>query len=523
MRLPQLARLLYAVPSVYNGRTRRNRARTPPLLRAAMRRGNHHATCISPHTCAMSAPPLRFLPRVDVLADLLPPEFSHAERVRAARAALDDLRRAYEDVPFGGIRPEPIVAEAREAACKYLQRWTRPFPARVLNATGIIVHTGLGRSRLSHAAIEAVIRAATDPSALEIEVESGARGRRDASIAALLREITGCEDATVVNNGAGATVLSLAALCAEGEVACSRGELVEIGGGFRMPDVMLQSGCVLREVGTTNKTRPEDYRQVLAGNSNAGGLLKVHPSNFRIEGFTQEASIAELADLARELGLPLVDDLGSGALLDLSLWGLEGEPTVQSHVASGADAVIFSGDKLLGGPQCGIICGRRAAIERIRRHSLARALRCDKMTLAALHATLLAYRDPSDNFARARAEVPTLKALCEDEQLVRRRAQKLKRRLSAGSSGDSRWELALRASRAQAGAGSLPTRDLASWSVMISARSPSDSVEEMARAMRRAGVWGRIESGALWLDARTLSEQDADEAARMASAVLNAP
>lgn len=471
----------------------------------------------------MSSSPLRFLPRVDVLADLLPPEFSHAERVQAARSALDDLRRAYQDVPFGAFGAEPIVAEAREAACKYLWRLARPFPARVLNATGIIVHTGLGRSRLSRAAIQAVVRAASDPSALEVEVESGARGQRDASIAALLREITQCEDATVVNNGAGATVLSLAALCAGGEVACSRGELVEIGGGFRMPDVMRESGCVLREVGTTNKTRADDYRQVLAGNPQASGLLKVHPSNFRIQGFVEEASIEEMADLARELKLPLVDDLGSGALLDLSPWGLDGEPTVQAHVSSGADAVIFSGDKLLGGPQCGVICGRGEAIERIRRHPLARALRCDKMTLAALHATLLAYRDPSDNFARARAEIPTLKALCEDEPTVRARAEKLKRQLDERSLGvGSFWELAVRASRAQAGAGSLPTRDLDSWSVVISALQPSDSIEEMARAMRRAGLWGRIEGGSLWLDARTLSEEDVGEAARMAGPILDA-
>ncbi len=490
----------------------------------------------------MSSPALRFLPRVDVLADLLPSEFSHAERVRAARSALDDLRLVYQDVPFGAVGPEPIVAQAREAALKYLWSSSKPFPARALNATGVIVHTGLGRSRLSQAAIEAVVQAARDGSALEVDVQSGARGRRDEVIAALLRQITGCEDATVVNNGAGGTVLSLAALCAGGEVACSRGELVEIGGGFRMPEVMLQSGCLLREVGTTNKTRPGDYRQALEGNPSARGILKVHPSNFRIEGFTEEASVEELAALARELSLPVVDDLGSGALLDLAPWGLHGEPTVQSHVASGADAVIFSGDKLLGGPQCGLICGQSAAIERIRRHPLARVLRCDKMTLAALHATLLAYRDPSGNFARARAEIPTLKALCEEASAVRKRARQLKRRLEQaapktapkaagsaldnflpqrGASPERKWLAEVRPSRAQAGAGSLPARDLDSWSVVISLLDTRASIENLARELRQRGLWGRIEGNALWLDARTLSEEDIGAAASAAGAALS--
>lgn len=481
---------------------------------------------------------LRLLPRVDTLAQSLPPEFSSAERVQAARRALDELRqkwRAHEPEPGStelGSDVErarqQVLAQASEMASQHLWLVAARFPARVLNATGIIVHTGLGRSRLSLAAIEAVVLAARDGSALEVEVESGGRGRRDASVAALLRQITGCEDATVVNNGAGATVLSLAALCSGGEVACSRGELVEIGGGFRMPDVMAQSGCALREVGTTNKTRPADYRQVLEGNPNARGLLKVHPSNFRIEGFTQEASIEELALLARELGLPLVDDLGSGALLDLAFWGLAGEPTVQSHVEAGADAVIFSGDKLLGGPQCGIICGRGGSIELIRRHPLARALRCDKMTLAALHATLLAYLDASDNFARARAEIPTLQALCESEQEVRRRALKLAlklRRQTQALRGQApgegaRLEIEVRPSRAQAGAGSLPTHDLASWSVVISPVNASSSAENLALAMRRAGVWGRIEGGSLWLDARTLSYSDVGEVAKLAKPVL---
>ncbi len=483
----------------------------------------------------MSSPPLRFLPRVDVLADLLPSEFSHAERVRAARSAIDDLRFAYQDVPFGAVGPEPIVAQAREAALKYLWSSSEPFPARVLNATGIIVHTGLGRSRLSRAAIEAVVQVARDGSALEVQIESGQRGRRDEVIAALLREITGCQDATVVNNGAGATLLSLTSLCAPGEVACSRGELVEIGGGFRMPDVMSQSGCLLREVGTTNKTRASDYRQVLEGNPNARGILKVHPSNFRIQGFTGEASIGELAALARELSLPLVDDLGSGALLDLGAWGLD-EPTVQSHVRAGADAVIFSGDKLLGGPQCGIICGKSSAITRIRRHPLTRALRCDKMTLAALHATLLSYRDSSGNFARARAEIPTLRALCEDALAVKRRAQQLKRQLEQTSQRATqgavdnplpeqdgfsklKWVASVRPSRAQAGAGSLPARDLESWSVVISPGGGL-SVDDLARALRLAGLWGRIESDALWLDARTLSPEDVAEASRIAGSVL---
>jgi L-seryl-tRNA(Ser) seleniumtransferase len=493
----------------------------------------------APPRSALPSLALRALPRVDEVAQALPGAFPRSQRVHASRQSINALRNELQADSNARAEPESncnaleqtLLARAVSAARAVLEEEEeRDFPPAVLNATGIIVHTGLGRSRLSRAATEAAARAARDGCALEVDVDSGERGHRDATIARMLREITGCEDATVLNNGAGATLLALSALCAGARVACSRGELVEIGGGFRMPDVMAQSGAVLIEVGCTNKTRASDYRsallQVLAPGHKAG-LLKVHPSNFHIEGFTEEVPIGELAALARELSVPLIDDLGSGALIDLAPFGLRGEPTVQEHVASGADAVIFSGDKLLGGPQCGVICGRGEAIGRIRRHPLARALRCDKMTLAALSATLRAYANPDGNFSQARREIPTLQALTEPVEAVRRRADRLARRLRSrlDAREEAAWRVSVQAQAARAGAGSLPAQELPSWSVVLEMKSLTNapSVEEAARRLRcgvrvagapggRTGVWGRVQRNGLWLDARCLRDEDVQTA-----------
>ncbi len=417
------------------------------------------------------------------------------------RAAINDTRRDLLDATLSITDAGALQLEVLCRAQAALQKPETTWPPRILNATGIIIHTGLGRALLSDAAVAAAHMAAADACALEVEVESGARGRRDYAIAALLREITGCEDATVCNNGAGATLLALSTLAAGREVICSRGELVEIGGGFRMPDVMRQSGAQLREVGCTNKVRLADYAAAI--NDQTGALLKVHTSNYRIVGFTEEVSLHDLAQLGRERGLPVMEDLGSGVLLDLAAWGLPGEPTVQERVGSGADVVVFSGDKLLGGPQAGILCGRKQAIEEIRRHPLMRALRCDKMTLAALETTLRHYRNPDDCYAVARREIPTLRAITAPATEVQRRARKLQRLLKGVPA-----EVTVRPSQAQAGAGALPTQTLPSWAVVIQIQT--GSVEELARQLRigTPGVWGYLREAALWLDLRTLRESE---------------
>jgi L-seryl-tRNA(Ser) seleniumtransferase len=458
---------------------------------------------------------LRALPRVDDVARFLSAEFAlpQSTLARAARGAIASVRdqigagkfEMKSGAAIGNTAAQSTLDAVLKVARRDLKANERSFPAPVLNATGIIIHTGLGRSRLSQAATAAVMRAASESCALEVDLESGGRGRRDACVAELLREITGCEDATVCNNGAGAMILLLSALAAGREVICSRGELVEIGGGFRMPDVMLQSGAILREVGCTNKTRLADYEAALGERSAV--LLKVHPSNFRIEGFVEETSLPDLVALGRKNNVATIEDLGSGLLIDLAPYGLGDEPTVQSRVASGADAIVFSGDKLLGGPQCGIVCGREETVARVRRHPLMRALRADKMTLAALDATLRAYRDSSDNWARARREIPTLTAITTPLELVRARALRLRRRLQKARVPAS---VTLSPSSAQAGAGALPTRALPSWSVGV--RPHHQSTEEFARRLRMSAgevsVWGRVHNGALYFDCRTLFENE---------------
>lgn len=462
---------------------------------------------------------LRALPRTDDLivhlsdahAGLARPEIS-----AAARRALEEHRTAILEGQAFEI--ETLSDSVMRRAEAVLGHNTQSAPQRVLNGTGIIVHTGLGRSLLSRAATEAVARVASSHCALEVNIQSGERGKRDASIAALLREITGCEDATVVNNCAGATLIALNSLANQKHVICSRGELVEIGGGFRMPDVMRQSGCHLSEVGTTNKTRLSDYASVLPPDALSdpfgsyygqegdtsyhewiGAILKVHTSNYRVVGFTEEVPLSALVELGRQRGVPVIEDLGSGVMVNLGKVGLTGEPRVQDSVATGADLICFSGDKLLGGPQCGILVGRRPAIELVRKNPLMRALRCDKFTLAALEATLRHYRDEDE----AWREIPTLRALAEAPEQVKKRAQRLVRLLRGVAAN-----LKIRDSQAQAGAGALPTQTVPSFALTI---APHElPLQEFARRLRlgEPNVWGRIHDGAFWLDCRTLRDEE---------------
>ena len=376
----------------------------------------------------------------------------------------------------------------------------RPSLEPVINATGVILHTNLGRAPLAAAAIARVAEAAASYSNLEYDVAAGARGRRDVHAEALLQRITGAEAAVVVNNNAAATLLMLAALAAGREVIVSRGELVEIGGGFRVPDVMAQSGAVLREVGTTNRTRAADYAAAIG--ERTALILRVHPSNFRIEGFTARPALGELVALGRRFNLPVAEDLGSGQLTgdpDHPLARIE--PSVHETLGAGADLCCFSGDKLLGGPQAGIVVGRAALVDRVRRHPLMRALRVDKMTYAALEATLTEYLA-----ARAARTVPVQQMLTMSAAAIRVRAE----RLAASLHDQNGWKTALVEGSSAIGGGSAPGVELPTWLLALEkeAVTPNGLDERLRRLM--PPVIARIERDRVLFDLRTvLPEQDA--------------
>ena len=423
---------------------------------------------------------LRALPPVDALAAEL--DAPRAVAVAAARAVLAE-RRAELLAGEGG---DPDLVERARA-------WVaRPGLRRVLNATGVIVHTNLGRAPLASAAREAVARAAEGYSNLEWDVTTGARGSRHEHVAALLCELTGAEAAMAVNNCAGATLLAAAALAGPGrDVVVSRGQLVEIGGGFRIPEVIAQAGALLVEVGTTNRTRRADYERALGADT--GAILRAHPSNFRQLGFVPEVEIEELC----ELGVPVIDDTGSGVLAG-DVEALRDEPPVRRSVAAGAALVCFSGDKLLGGPQAGLLVGRAGAIAAARAHPLARALRLDKLGLAALEATLRLHRDP----AVARREIPVLAMLTAGDEELRARAE----RLAAGIGPGAEIVMAT----ARVGGGALPLLELPGPVVAVSVAGVGP--DELAARLRGADppVAGRIEEGRLLLDPRTLTDAEVD-------------
>jgi len=378
-----------------------------------------------------------------------------------------------------------------------------PGLRRVINATGVVIHTNLGRAPLAADAVAAAA-AAQGYCNLEFDLETGGRGARAQAVEPLLCELTGAQAALVVNNAAAAVLLGLTALAGGGEVIVSRGELVEIGGGFRIPDVIRQGGAQLVEVGTTNKTRVQDYAAAITAETRV--LLKVHQSNYRIIGFTEETSVEALADLARARALILMHDLGGGALLNLQGVGPQGagrtpEPTVQDCLRAGADIVAFSGDKLMGGPQAGLL---------VRRHPLMRALRLDKMSLAALEATLRLYRDPELAIRR----IPTLRMLAQTDAALKARAERLAELL------DGAAEIDVEASHGYAGGGALPEQRLASWSVALShAGLASDALAAQLR-MGRPGVVGRVGGGKLILDMLTVADEEVIELAAAIRAAL---
>lgn len=413
--------------------------------------------------------------------------------VQCAREVVDQLRerlRRGENVPTD----LPAVVEQ---VLQEVQRWRTPSLRGVINATGVILHTGLGRAVLAEAARHAIAEVAAGHSMLEIDRETGERGDRIEHVRELLCRLTGAEDATVVNNNAGAVLLAVTALARGKEVIISRGQLVEIGGAFRMPDIIAQSGAKLVEVGTTNRTRLSDYEQAIT--SETALILRCHPSNFRLVGFTEEVPPAELATLAHRYQLPLLDDVGSGCLVNTEQFGLEHEPTLQESVQAGCDVVTCSGDKLLGASQAGIILGRRELVQRIRRHPLHRALRVDKLTLAALEATLRLYLNPDE----ALQEIPTLRALATPVPTLRRRARRLQRRLRSLLPAQQ-VTVRLREGVSEVGGGSLPGQQLPT--VLVCLQVAGGGATALARALRwqEPAVFTRIEKDEVVVDPRTL-------------------
>ena len=424
-------------------------------------------------------------------------QYGHSQTVALLRQMLDEAR---EYIRLNQALPgwcEAWLMETSRRLSQTQQSALRP----VFNLTGTVLHTNLGRAIQAEAAVTAVAQAMRAPVTLEYDLDDAGRGHRDRALADLLCRITGAEDACIVNNNAAAVLLMLAATASGSEVVVSRGELVEIGGAFRIPDVMRQAGCVLHEVGTTNRTHAKDYRQAV--NDNTGLLMKVHTSNYSIEGFTKAVDEAALAEIGRELNIPVVADLGSGSLVDLSQYGLPKEPMPQEMIAAGVSLVSFSGDKLLGGPQAGIIVGKKSLIARLQSHPLKRALRADKMTLAALEATLRLYLHPE----KLAAELPTLRLLTRQAEAIRQQGERIQAALAAHYAD---FDLQVEPCLSQIGSGSLPVDRLPSAALTFTPRDGRGSRLEALAARWRllpVPVIGRIYDGRLWLDLRCLEDE----------------
>jgi L-seryl-tRNA(Ser) seleniumtransferase len=446
----------------------------------------------------MTDNPLRNLPSVTQVLNApavttLGTEYAHEQIVAAIREELDGLRQRVRggDSLDGALTPECVAL----AAVARLRRAVRPKLRRVINATGIVLHTNLGRAPTADEAARAAYEAAHGYLNLELDLETGKRSSRQVAIREWVCRLTGAESATAVNNNAAATVIVLRALCQGKEVIVSRGQLIEIGGSFRIPDIMAVSGATLREVGTTNITRLADYERAIGPNT--GALMQVHTSNYRVSGFTKSVSLKELVDLGRKHTLPVIDDVGSGALLDFGRFGFTGEPVARDSIAAGVDLVLFSGDKLLGGPQAGIIAGRKEMIQKIEKDPLMRAFRLDKMTLAALEATLRLYL----NEARALQEVPVLRMLSLTPADLRPRAEALAGQLRAVP-GIAAVNVA--DDVAYVGGGSLPDQKMPTVVLEVEASRMSDA--DLAHRLRTGtpAVMGRLREEKLVLDLRTV-------------------
>lgn len=448
---------------------------------------------------------LRQLPGVDRIMNLAAgnPELADMPRsvlTDAVRRVLDELRGAILDngaaIASDALSEPEVLRRAAALAGDVMQ----PNLRRVVNGTGVVVHTNLGRSLLAGAAIDNVRRIAGNYSNLEYDLHAGKRGSRYSAVEDILSEISGAEAGMAVNNNAAAVLLCIDTLARDREVIVSRGELVEIGGSFRVPDVMAKSGAKLREVGTTNRTHLRDYENAI--DDQTALLLKVHQSNFSIVGFTKAVSLSELVELGRRSELPVMEDLGSGTFVDFSRYGLAKEPTVQESVSAGVDVVTFSGDKLLGGPQAGLIVGRRDIVDRIKKNPLTRALRIDKMTLAALEATLRLYRDEQ----RAVRDIPTLSMITMDPAVLEQRAARMADRLC--SIGQNRIRVEQIRGVSKAGGGALPLLELPSRCIAVTVEKCSANSLEFQLRSNDPPIIGRIENDRFIIDVRTLTDED---------------
>lgn len=461
---------------------------------------------------------LREIPSVDLCLRAL--RESDPAFARAPQSFLRDLvvdfwnRKREAALAKGGSEPLGLKDQLANLAA-WARKGLRPNLRRVLNATGVIIHTNLGRSVLADEAAEAAAMAAGSYTNLEMDLATGERGSRHALTEDLLRQITGAEAALVVNNNAAAVLLILDTLCKDGETIVSRGELVEIGGSFRIPDIMAKSGSQLREVGATNRTHLKDYSEAI--NERTKALMSVHTSNFRIIGFHSSVDLPDLARLAHERDLPLLVDLGSGNMLDFSISGLPYEPTVAKVVASGADVVCFSGDKALGGPQAGIIVGKKSYIDACKKNPLVRALRCDKLCLAALEATLRLYLDPE----KARERTPTPRMISMEPEELARRARELGEKIA--SAGGAGCEILYKSDVSRVGGGAFPECNLATTLVAL---KPANMTAQALRDRlldTDPPLIGRLETDYFCLDPRTLARRDYAEAARVIAQALGEP
>ena len=461
----------------------------------------------------------RALPSVDACLSAL----EHADPALIAatpRPLLRELANRFLDARRDDIRqgrltdPERLGMDALlPQLAAFAERESGPRFRRVLNATGVVIHTNMGRSVLADEAVDAVLKACRGNTNLELNLATGERGSRYSHVEELLCKLTGAEAALVVNNNAAAVLISMDALCSGGEVVVARGQLVEIGGSFRIPDVMERSGAALREVGCTNRVHPQDYENAI--NERTAALMRVHTSNYRIVGFHTDVPVEELAEIAHRHGLPLIEDLGSGSFLDFSGSGLPGEPTVRSVVAAGADVVTFSGDKVLGGPQAGIIVGTKAVIDTIKRNPLNRALRIDKMTLAALEATLRLYLD--ERLARKR--IPTVAMITATPDELKRRASRLASRLRKAC-GD-RAVIRLVPGESRVGGGSFPENALPTTLVRVEPAACAPERLKQRLLDTTPPLIGRLEDHAFLLDPRTLADAELPDAARAVASALH--
>lgn len=420
--------------------------------------------------------------------------------LRAIRQILDELREEIRKAPVGDEMPDVGLSTVVDQITRRVSILSQPSLRQVINATGVIVHTNLGRSPVPKRVVTAFNSLAGCYSNLEYDLNIGKRGSRYVHVQDILRELTGAEDALVVNNNAAAVLIALDTMAKGREVVISRGQLVEIGGSFRMPDVMRKSGAKMFEVGTTNKTTIRDYEAAIV--SDTALFLKVHMSNFQIVGFAQEVSLEELVGLGRKYSIPVMEDLGSGCLIDLSRYGLKKEPTVQDSVEKGADIITFSGDKMLGGPQCGIILGKKDIISKIKANQLNRALRVDKLTLIALQETLSIYRDEE----KAIRQIPTLRMICQSYPSVCRKAERLRGLI--GKIDTSNFVISLSDGFSQVGGGALPLEEIKSRLLCLSPRRLSAShIVEFLRSYDPPVVV-RLEKNNVLLDLRTIQEKE---------------